>query len=190
MDSKRKTDRRTLYTCKAIKESVLSLLSEKDFYQITITDICRNAEISRCTFYLHYDNISQVVDELIDDVLSQAKPLHKQLERQSDSSQKCAFPLCQLIRSNRQYQALFLSDSLQSRVVNRVRQCSAGQLAEGMITDGRLSAKEMQTLRTFQMHGCLAVCKQNLQLSDEEWTAIQCSIDRLLQLGFQSFGSQ
>ena len=45
----RKTDRRTLYTQNAIKDALLEALGEKNFEQITVTDICRRAEITRAT---------------------------------------------------------------------------------------------------------------------------------------------
>ena len=45
MDEKkpRKTDRRTLYTRMVIKEALLSLLAEKEYADITIADLCREA---------------------------------------------------------------------------------------------------------------------------------------------------
>lgn len=50
----RKTDRRTLYTKNVIKDALLDALKEKPFEQITVTDVCRRAEITRATYYLHY----------------------------------------------------------------------------------------------------------------------------------------
>ena len=60
MDSlkKRKTDRRTLYTRKVIKEALLELLNEKKFDKISVSQLCQQAEITRTTFYSHYNNIS------------------------------------------------------------------------------------------------------------------------------------
>lgn len=60
----RKTDRRTLYTRMVVKEALLELLSEMDYADITVATLCRKAEINRGTFYLHYGNLSQVMDEL------------------------------------------------------------------------------------------------------------------------------
>ena len=42
----RKTDRRTLYTRNVIKDALLEALAEKTFEQITVTDVCRRAEIT------------------------------------------------------------------------------------------------------------------------------------------------
>ena len=65
----RKTDRRTLYTRMVIKDAFLKLKSSLAYNDITISKICTEAEISRGTFYLHYDNIRQVLDEVLDDAL-------------------------------------------------------------------------------------------------------------------------
>lgn len=65
----RKTDRRTLYTQTVIKEALLELLHEMSFDKVSIASLCRQAEITRPTFYLHYDNLMQVLDSLIDDAL-------------------------------------------------------------------------------------------------------------------------
>ena len=55
----RKTDRRTLYTRMAVKDALLELLKEKEYADITVADLCRAAQLSRGTFYLHYGNISR-----------------------------------------------------------------------------------------------------------------------------------
>lgn len=49
-----KTDRRIVKTKIQIKQAFLSLLSEKSFELITIKDITGRADINRGTFYLHY----------------------------------------------------------------------------------------------------------------------------------------
>ena len=53
----RKTDRRTLYTRKVIMDSYIKLLKEKPRDRIKVTERWRLAEINRCTFYLHFEDI-------------------------------------------------------------------------------------------------------------------------------------
>lgn len=65
----RKTDRRTLITKGIIKDALLELLQNTSYEKITVTALCRQSEITRATFYLHYDNIDDVLDELLDDAL-------------------------------------------------------------------------------------------------------------------------
>lgn len=46
-------------------EALLSLLNEKDFAYITIKEICDRAKVNRSTFYLHYENIGDLLVETI-----------------------------------------------------------------------------------------------------------------------------
>jgi len=65
----RKTDRRTLYTKMVIKEAYYTLLHNMPQENITVTDICKLAEINRSTFYLHYPYSDAVFDELLNELL-------------------------------------------------------------------------------------------------------------------------
>ena len=67
MSGERKMDRRALYTQKAIKEAFLRVKRNKDYNAITVADICREAEISRGTFYAHFGNIAEILDALLDE---------------------------------------------------------------------------------------------------------------------------
>jgi DNA-directed RNA polymerase specialized sigma24 family protein len=50
----KKEDRRIRYTKQVIKDTLLQLLEKNHFAKITVTELCRRAEINRGTFYLHY----------------------------------------------------------------------------------------------------------------------------------------
>ena len=57
MEKIQKTDRRTRYTCQTIKDILLEELKTKPYSKITVTEICKKAEMNRGTFYLHYYDI-------------------------------------------------------------------------------------------------------------------------------------
>ena len=60
----KKQDRRTERTRKAIREAFTSLIIEKEFTEITITELAERANINRKTFYSHYECIEDVLDDL------------------------------------------------------------------------------------------------------------------------------
>ena len=64
----KKQDRRTRYTRQTIKDTFLELLKQKSFTKITVTEICKNAEINRGTFYLHYYDIYDVLSDIFNDM--------------------------------------------------------------------------------------------------------------------------
>ena len=47
-------DRRTKYTKNIIKETFINLLEKKELNKITVSEICKIADINRSTFYRYY----------------------------------------------------------------------------------------------------------------------------------------
>ena len=52
-------------TARLMDEALLALLEKKDFAFITIKEICAKAGVNRSTFYLHYENTSDLLAETI-----------------------------------------------------------------------------------------------------------------------------
>ena len=47
-------------------EALLYLLEKKDVEYITVSEICTKAEVNRSTFYLHYESISDLIEETLE----------------------------------------------------------------------------------------------------------------------------
>lgn len=182
----RKTDRRTLYTRMVIKESLLMLLGEKNYGDITVADLCREADLNRGTFYLHYNNIPQVIEELFDDAIGNMHSVLAQIGCTVATDEKCAYPLCRFLRENKKYQPLFFSDSLRSQAVERLAGSNRDRYIAKLREKTKLSDKVLEAIFYFQLNGCLAVSKRNIGISDDAWGKIQCGVDQLLKNGFQN----
>ena len=63
-------NRRTKLTKKLIKDATLELLETKSQNKLTITDICKTADVNRSTFYSYYDTINNLLDEIENDILN------------------------------------------------------------------------------------------------------------------------
>ena len=74
-------DRRVTYTKNAIKDALLGLMKDKSFEKLSISKVCEAAQITRTTFYSHYDTLNQVLDELIDEAFEMAETVCRQIER-------------------------------------------------------------------------------------------------------------
>jgi AcrR family transcriptional regulator len=62
-------DRRITKSKTALKEALLYLMQNKEFKQITITEIVQQADLNRGTFYKHYQFKEELLDEVMDDVI-------------------------------------------------------------------------------------------------------------------------
>ncbi len=66
-----KINRRVQYTREALRNALIDLATEKPLHSITVTDICAQADINRSTFYLHYKDIRDLLNEIEEDILAQ-----------------------------------------------------------------------------------------------------------------------
>ena len=74
-----KNDRRILRTRKLLWEALIALIQEKEYSEITIQDIADRANVNRVTFYLHYrdkqDLLENSVEVIFNDLTSKITPL-------------------------------------------------------------------------------------------------------------------
>ena len=63
----RETDIRVVKTKRAIREAVIELMRDHDPREITVREVADAAYINRRTFFAHYDSVSQVVDEVVEE---------------------------------------------------------------------------------------------------------------------------
>ncbi len=69
-----KSESRYFHTAMKMDRALIRLLERKEFSYITISEICTEAGVNRSTFYLHYENTRDLLEEtmqyLISDFLS------------------------------------------------------------------------------------------------------------------------
>ena len=61
----KKTDSKYFYSAELMNQALLALLETKDIEFITVTEITKKAGVNRSTFYLHYDNVYDLLEETI-----------------------------------------------------------------------------------------------------------------------------
>ncbi len=71
-------DRRTKYTKKTIKDTMVKLLSEKDIKKITVSEICSIADVNRATFYRYYLDVYDLLDKIEEDFINELKEPYEQ----------------------------------------------------------------------------------------------------------------
>jgi AcrR family transcriptional regulator len=72
-------DRRTIRTKKMIRNALSELIEEKGFNEISVTDLTTRADINRGTFYLHYEDKFDLLEQLENELLLELQELTKNL---------------------------------------------------------------------------------------------------------------
>ena len=63
-----KSESKYFNTALLMNQALIELLNKKDFEFITIKEICAKAGVNRSTFYLHYENINELLAECINNI--------------------------------------------------------------------------------------------------------------------------
>lgn len=68
-ETKNKGDLRVRRTYKLLSQALLSLLLEKSFEEIFVTDICERAMVHRTTFYKHFEDKYHLLDFCVQELI-------------------------------------------------------------------------------------------------------------------------
>ena len=97
------TDLRVIKTRQAIRIALISLLSEKELSDITISELSARAQVTRKTFYRHYRSISDVVTEFENELLSDFSDILKTSNTSIFNIGSVLGEISALISSNQEY---------------------------------------------------------------------------------------
>lgn len=61
-----KNESKYFNTAKKMNDALIALLKTKEYEYITIKEICHIANVNRSTFYLHYSNMNDLLEETIE----------------------------------------------------------------------------------------------------------------------------
>ena len=186
-----------------LKEGLLSYLANNSFESITVTSLCKASGITRSTFYLHYSNIMEIVDDLVDDAISYSRPgmvdnnnlqiIAKALSAASNSvllreaydSIFDRLPLCQRIIRHKKYLPLFLDEQISEyvlqRIIGREKDRQGLVIAESL----GISFDVGVSVFVFLVHGLYAVNKEYKWSQSDEWLEAQKIIFELVYRGLQ-----
>lgn len=75
-----KENRSVQKTKRNLKDTLIQLLKEKSIHQVKVKELTEKADINRGTFYFHYSDIYELLDELEDDVFTELESLFDQYD--------------------------------------------------------------------------------------------------------------
>ena len=143
----KKEDRRVRYTKKAIRDGFLRLLAENPIEKISVTEICREADINRGTFYSHYSDpyaLKHSLELQLAEALQQR--LHESGEKRLNSLQTL-----RLLKENEELCRIFAGPYGDYDAMLKV----IGQYAEGYLEEKILMLGELSEQLTECLKGLL-----------------------------------
>ena len=90
-------DKRIKKTKRYLKQTLMDLLTKKTFDQITVKEICDKSEISRVTFYTHYNDKYDLVEDIAKDMIKIAKDEYYRLQEKNNPTKDYILGYCNLL---------------------------------------------------------------------------------------------
>ena len=153
----------------------------------TVTEICRLAEINRGTFYLHYYDTADVLDDILNEILKETTSVIDHVFCPARTSGSCSYPFCDRLHSSDRYQSLFLDDTISAQVIEKMAETTKEDYVTWLMSHSLLTFEEAESIFYFQMNGCLAINKVMLRNHCSDWEKIQRAIDQFIRAGLESF---
>lgn len=77
-------DKRIVKTKNNLKQTLMAMLSKKSFEQITVKELCDTSNTSRITFYTHYRDKYDLIDDISKDMIKIAQDEYKRLQEENN----------------------------------------------------------------------------------------------------------
>lgn len=185
LKKERKTDRRTLYTIKAIMDAYIQLLKKKPKDKIRITELCRTAEINRCTFYLHFEDIQAVEKAIEEDLSRKLKNFIETQKLNPRNRQALSNAFVETLLHNDTYKTLMSVNSSSSVFTSFLSACYLDDLKASLPSEHHLTEREQELLYTFIVGGVVAV-EQNWIINGSNIREENQFLDRVVSLLIQN----
>lgn len=101
-------DKRIIKTKNNLKNTLVNMLTKYPFEKITVKSICEHSNTSRITFYTHYHDKYELVDDLSEDMLAQAQKEYVKLQEKNNKERNPITSYCNFLECilNMYYQNL------------------------------------------------------------------------------------
>lgn len=180
-------NQRTLQTRRAIRSTVLSMLEHTPFSKIKVTDVCRRLKINRGTFYLHYYDLEDVLDDLLEEMLRDTAGIFSYLFHPEEDKANRVCALCASVHGDIRYRFLFLDEDASSRILRKISALYKENYVTYLMSHSLLTFQEAEAIFCFQMNGCLAVNRMMLENHCPDWRQIQRVLDGFIRAGMEHY---
>ncbi len=154
-------DKRVEKTKTALRNALLALLQSKPLDSITITELCKTANVNRNTLYFHYAGIHEILAEIEEQILDEMRPyLGKSDDNTADSP---LTRLCRIYYQHRDTLRVIISQDCDPNFSNQALELARNSLIHAWMKTDFLSPEQSEKIYTFTVGGSMAILKNWIQ---------------------------
>ena len=157
-----KNDIRYQTTHATIRKVYKTLLSEKDYLSISVTELCKLANINRGTFYIHYKDSISVMNELEEEVYLQMTQFIDDSIFQKNKYLELPYSFSDYIKTkdgdffDKVLNGVYGSGKLQIRICDYI----SSMILQSFSNVGHLSQRELELLSAFLSNASIGILRE------------------------------
>lgn len=163
-------DRRKKYTRMVLKDSLMTLLKKKPLSSITVKEICVKADINRSTFYAHYkdvfDLMEQIEEEIIEDLTTYLSQYN--FTEEEEESLQMTEKLLEYIASRYDTCQTLLNENNDPSFERRITEVTQQFLMHNWRNNNHMDANYSKYVNTFLIGGGIYVIKHWLETNMDQ----------------------
>lgn len=173
----KKENQRVLITKKILKDTLLRLLQEKDLEKINVSELCREAQINRTTFYKHYASPHDVLEDIELGLIREFRPESVQLDS-ANGAKKYLEQICRYLYQHADLVKILIRSNTDADFANLLNEFNRGlwNLKEQVREINHLDADSIRLISAFLGSGCYHLLRQwlieDVSKSPEEVAAL------------------
>ena len=154
------TDTRVRITKQMIKKSFIELLKTNSLNRISVTQICKEAEINRVTFYKYYHDTFDLYEKLIDELIEESSASIMIINSRKDLQKALEITLTGIYEQIERYHLLF-SEHIDANHLSRSIERCMSKISSLDLPGVSVPEAQREMLRSFLSFGgggVLATC--------------------------------
>lgn len=179
-------DPRYIQSEQSICNALARLLEEKSLQGITMSELAREANVSRGTLYAHFNNVGEAYERAVELFYEQIQTLDEHFSCAMCRGDKPVHAYCERLRNAGTYTSIVTDERFLPTTVRRIDPARFHDL-EAKLREAGVPKQLAHSVYLFQMSGCHAVAT-SVDVSDAEWREYQDILDRFIRGGLAALG--
>ena len=169
-----KKDRRVRHTRSFLRNAMMQLMTEKELKDITVKELCEAADINRGTFYTHYHDIYDLVEQIEEEIFEEiSSSILRHSIKQLYPNEAKVFPMFleifDYLVNNAQLCIAFLGKNKNQSFIDRIANVGREQCMEAWKEVYKLTdEKAAQYFYSFAVSGCIGILQYWLDQGRKE----------------------
>lgn len=180
-------DRRVKYTQSVIRSTLLELLQDKNINQVTVSEVCKIADINRATFYRYYLDIYDLLKKIEDEFVGELNEILN--KSKGDSIYLTVRELLDMFLQNKELVNVMFSPNNSIEFLNELLQTTYEKCSIKFRNDiPDVTEKDIEYVNVFIFNGALGIINYWVNRDfDQDVDTIAKTIQELCLFGIKKY---